>query len=257
MYIPIWIIIITVVTYFFWAKRKKQGDISKKDSGKFVGRYQQVLLTKKFLGEEIPDLELQIAVNKDNLERDEFIAKLEDVEEYIKSDMFTNDLDVESVNKDMRDLIGEGYNNCVLTNDTTLENRCFKIFDDAHKYLESSLKKQGDQNSNKFTDLSDQIRSLLVLECHINHILLGGLLNDDSDEQKTWLIFNSLNYSNGLVKTASSLLPIKPAAKKAEALKDFANKLFKQNKISSSNLSKINSEIEEGLALGKEYYRSE
>lgn len=256
MYIPIWLIVIAVIIYFFWARKKKTaGGASIKSDSKFVGRYQQICITKKFLGEEVPELEIQIAENKDNSERDEIVEKLKKVEEYIKSDMFTNHLDVESVNKDMRELMGEGYQNCVLKNDIDLENRCYKIFDDTHKYLEKHLQNRG-ENAKEFANLADKIRSLFYVEGIVNYIRLGGLLKDSSDEQKVWVILNSLKYKNELVKMASSLLPPEPSEKEAEKLKIFAERLLRENKISNSDLQKINSEIKDGLIQGKENYKS-
>jgi hypothetical protein len=234
----------------FLKTKKDQGAVSK-----FIGRHQQVCTIKKFLGEEVPDLELQIATNKDNSERDEIIAKVVEAEKYIASDMFTNRFDVESVNKDMRELIGDGYQNCVLENDTVLENRCFKIFDDTHKYLENSLKKEEASKATKFADLSEQIRSLFYVEGIVNYIRLGGLLTDSSFEQKTWIIINSLFYSNKLVRDASSLLPPEPSAQEADKLRTVANKLLSDQKINSNDMQKIEIEIKEGLALCAENYK--
>ncbi len=257
MYIPLWIIVIGIIAYFIWNKNKKRGTSSTGSgiSNKFVGRHQQLCNVKKFLGEEVPVLEIQIATNIDISERDELVKKLEEVEKYISSDMFTNRFDVESVNKDMRELIDEGYKTCVLTNDTALENRCYKIFDDTHKYLESSLKKEDKTKSEEFAHLADQIKSFFALGAIVNLISLGGLLKDSSDEQRAWIIMNSVVYPNGLVKTASSILPSEPAEQEAVKLKLFAEKLLKENKISNGDLQKISSEIKDGLVQGKENWK--
>jgi hypothetical protein len=228
---------------------------NKKEENKFVGRHQQLCSVKKFLGEEIPVLELQMATNKDNSEREEIIKKLQKEEEYINSDMFTNYFDVESVNKGVRDLIDEGYKICVLTNDPLLENRCLKLFDDTHKYLEKFLRKEDNLKGEELAGLSNKIKSFFTLGSIVEYIRLGGLLKDSSDEQRAWIIMNSLFYPNELVKGASSILPPEPAEKEAEKLKDFADKLLKEKKISENDLQKIDKEIREGLLLGKENYK--
>jgi hypothetical protein len=258
MYIPLWIIVLGIIVYFIWKKNKKVGGTSSKGSetsSNFVGRHQQLCNVKKFLGEEVPVLELQIATNKDISEREELIKKLEEVEKYISSDMFTNRFDVESVNKDMRELIDDGYKTCVLTNDTALENRCYKIFDDTHKYLENSLKKEDKTKSEEFSHLADQIKSFFALGAIVNLISLGGLLKDSSDEQRAWIIMNSVVYPNGLVETASSILPSEPAEQEAEGLKLLAEKLLKENRINNGDLQKISSEIKNGLVQGKENWK--
>lgn len=71
MYIPIWLIVIAVVIYFLWFRKNKKRNPSQNANSKFVGRHQQFYSVKKFLGQDIPDMELQIAINKDEDERKE------------------------------------------------------------------------------------------------------------------------------------------------------------------------------------------
>ncbi|MBM2817953.1 MAG: hypothetical protein HW401_543 [Parcubacteria group bacterium] len=234
---------------FNFFKTKKEERVK----NKFMGRHQQLCSVKKFLGEEVPTLELQIATNKDISERDEIIKKLEEVEKYISSDMFTNRLDVESVNKDMQDLIREGYKNCVLTNDTALENRCLKILDDTIKYMQNFARKNPNLNGEEVANQLDSIMALTTTGETVSFITLGGLLNDD--QQVAWAIMNSLFYSNKLIRVASSLLPPEPSQEQAQKIKRFAEKLLNEEKININNLQKIEEEIKEGLLLNKEFYK--
>ena len=94
------------------------------------------------------------------------------------------------------------------------------------------------------------------MEGIVNYIRLGGLLNDQSDEQKAWIIINTLSYKNELAKMASSLSPPEPASAEAQKLRDFAEKLLNGKKINNSDFQKINKEIKEGLALSEENYKS-
>src|SRR3989339_338553 len=94
---------------------------------KFIGRYQQAIIVKKILGKELTEIDLQIAKNKDNGERNEIIERLSEVEDYAQSDFFTNQIDVQGAYKDIVKIIKDGFANCVLQNDVNIENRCFKI----------------------------------------------------------------------------------------------------------------------------------
>lgn len=253
MYIPIWIIVIAIVVYFFWARKKKQVSIPKNTDSKFVGRHQQIYSVKKFLGQNIPDLELQIAVNKDNDERKELVEKLEEIEKYINSDLFTNRFAVESANKDIRELTDEGYKNCVLKNDTALENRCLKILNDTIKYMQDFARKNPNLNGEEIAKSLDSIMDLTITGGTVSYLTLGSLLNDD--EQIVWAIMNSLFHSNKLVRDASSLLPPEPSQEQAKKIKKIADKLLSEKKITASNLRTIEEEIKEGLLLNREYYK--
>lgn len=258
MDISTWIIIIVaiVAVYYFAKSRKKNSQgigTEKPTNQKFIGRHQQFYSVKKFLGENIPDLELQIATNKDNDERKEIVDKLEEIEEYIKSDLFTNRLSVESANKDIQRLTDKGYKNCVLKNDTALENRCLKVLDDTIKYMQDFARKNPNLNGEKVADQLDSIMSLTTTGGIVSLITLGGLLNED--QQIAWVIMNSSFYSNKLVRDASSLLPPEPSQEQTKKIKRFAEKLLNEKKITTNNLRTIEEEIKEGLLLNKEYYR--
>lgn len=239
------------MTIFNLFKKNKNEEIK----NEFIGRHQQLCFVKYFLNEEVPDLELQIAINKDNSERDKILKKLEEAEKFISSNMFDNYFDVQNVNKNIQQLVNEGNLNCVLWNDVNLKNRCLKIFNDTHKYLKNSLEKKDKIESEKFANLADQLESLSSLERLTNYITLGGLLNDFDNKRNAWIILNSLFYNNGVVKSASFILPPEPAKNEAKKLKDFVNFLLKEKKIKDNDLEKIYKEIDEGLIIGEEVHK--
>jgi hypothetical protein len=109
---------------------------------------------------------------------------------------------------------------------------------------------------NKELDIAtNNLMDLYDFQFTLSHISLGGLLEDSSDEQKAWIIMNSIIYNNELVKTSSFILPPELAESAAEDLKNFALKLLKENKISDSDFQKIDIEIKNGLSKGKEFYK--
>lgn len=253
MYIPIWLIVIAVVIYFLWFRKNKKRNPSQNANSKFVGRHQQFYSVKKFLGQDIPDMELQIAINKDEDERKELVEKLEEIEKYIKSDLFTNRFAVESANKDIRELTDEGYKSCVLKNDTALENRCLKILDDTIKYMQDFARKNPNLNGEEIAKQLDSIMALTTVGGTVSYLTLGGLLNEE--QQLVWAIMNSVLQSNKLVRDASSLLPPEPSQEQAKKIKKIADKLLSEKKITTSNLRTIEEEIKEGLSLNEEYYK--
>jgi len=253
MYIPIWLIVIVVVIFFWWTRKNKKSNLSQNTNSKFVGRHQQFYSVKKFLGQDIPDMELQIAINKDEYERRELVDKLEKIEKYIKSDLFTNRFAVESANKDICKLIDEGYKNCVLKNDTALENRCLKILNDTIKYMQDFARKNPDLNGEEIAKQLDSIMDLTTLSGTVSYLMLGGLLNDK--QQIVWAIMNSVLRSNKLVRDASSLLPPEPAQEQAKKIKKTADKLLSEKRITTDNLRTVEEEIKEGLLLNREYYK--
>ena len=67
MYISTWIIIIAIiVAVYYFAKSRKKNTDTKMENLKFIGRHQQLYSVKKFLGQNVPDLELQITINNIN-----------------------------------------------------------------------------------------------------------------------------------------------------------------------------------------------
>lgn len=229
---------------FDFLKTKKE-----EDKNEFAGRHQQFCVVKKFLGEEVSDLELQMAIKKDKSERSEFVKKLEEMEKYIASDVFTNHSDVQEVNEKSRNLIDEGYKTCILVNDHTLESRCYKIFDDTHEYLKNSVKKLGVAESENFSKLYDDTKNLMALTSIISNSNLGGLLEFSTDKQNAWMIMSSIYASNRLTELTLMAFPKEEVE---ESIRNFAKKLLKENKINEIQFQKINEEIKKGVDTGKE-----
>ncbi len=255
-------IIFVLAAIYVWMRTKTKTPLKQlpqlgkveQTKSKFIGRHEQAYSVKKFLGEEIPNLELQIAINKDKSERSEIIDKLLKIEDYINSDLFTNRFAVESTNKDIDKLTDEGYKNCVLKNDTNLEDRCLKILDETIEFMQNFARKNSNLDGEKIADSLNSIRALTITGGTVSYISLGGLLNED--QQIAWIIMNSLFYSNKLVRDASSLLPPEPAKEQTIKIKQFADKLLNEKKIDSNDLIKIDEEIKEGLSFNKEFYES-
>jgi hypothetical protein len=236
---------------FFRKSRRK--DIEHPASQEFIGRHQQLYSVKKFLGQDIPDLELQIARNKDNDERKEIVEKLEDIDGYIKSDLFTHRFAVQSVFDDIHELTDKGYENCVLKNDNALENRCLKILDDTTKYMQDYWRNNNESDGETMSEQLESLSALTTMRGTVSYLTLGGLLNDD--EQIVWAIMNSVFHSNKLVREASSLLPPEPSQQQAQKIKKMGERLLAEKKINANNLRKIEEEIKEGLLLNQEYYK--
>ncbi len=255
-----WILIVVIIIggcYFLFLKPRNKNASTEigSSNNSFVGRYQQLCLFRKFLGEDVPELELQIAINKDKDERDKIVEKLEESKGYMKSDLFTNHFDVNSIFQDMRRLTDEGYGNCVLKNDSNLEAECLKILDDTIKYLQKYLRESDEfkgKDVAKVADDLDSIVGLSMVQGVVSYATLGGLLNENL--QDPWAIMNSALYSNKLVRDSLSLFEPKVANEMAEKKKKAAETLFANNKITASNLKKIEEEIKEGLALSKKRF---
>ena len=225
-----------------------------KVENKFIGRYQEDINLKIFLGGEITNIELQLAINKDNRERREITLALEKIEKEITSDFFSNRFDVQAVNKDLKELIEKGNETCVLFNDTNLEARIYNIFDDTHKYLEKFIKDTGG-DINEFSKTFSLIKSHLSLGSILSYINLGGILQHDSTEQYAWLITNSLSKKNELIVSALSILSHGPSSQNAKEIKNVAEFLFESKKITENDLKKINEEIEIGLLRSEENWK--
>ncbi len=225
-----------------------------KVENKFIGRHQENINLKIFIGEEIPSMELQIAINKDNREKGEIIVDLEKIQKKITSDFFSNHFDVQAVNKDLKELIKKGNENCVLFNEDDLEARIYNIFDDTHKYLEKFIKDTGG-DINKFSETFSLLKSFLFLGSVSNYVNLGGILKNESTEQQVWLIINSLYKKNKLIVSALSILPHSPSSQNAKEIKNVAEFLLESKKITENDLKKIDEEIKIGLLQSKENWK--
>ena len=229
---------------------------------KFVGRHQQVCFVREMLGQEISSLEQQIATNKDNSERSEILERLESLEAYMKSEFYTTHYDVASTFDKIRGISKDGYMNCVLQNDTGMENRCLKILEDVIEYGENKARNDGSLTD----ELIDANKKILDTEGTYGFLVwpeLGGLLNK-AEEQHAWLIatglihkkkqFGRLNPCNVISELLASL-DKKGLAVMANALKTMNEKLLKNGKISEIDGKKVIEMIETGVLENEEIHR--
>ncbi len=237
---------------FNFLKTKKEG----MTETTFIGRYQSILKIRQILGEDVPAMEMQIAINKDFGERNEILGRLEKLEGYIHSDHFTNQFDVYSAGKEIGEIIGEGYKTCVLQNDIELENRCLVIHQDIIDYTKKQFEKDGVLTETKIADL-DKILNLHTAAGFLTWMTLGDKLKT-SDEQHAWMIISSLVHPNkrtGGIKDliAWAVLTDKDhdVNKIVEPFRKMKKKLLENKKISDAEGIKIDELIEQGLAKNK------
>jgi hypothetical protein len=222
---------------------------------KFIGRHEQFCLVKKFLGEEVPDLEVQIARNKDASERSDILNRLEEIEGFVKSKDFTQDTDVLKAYDEIMKLISDAGKICISKNDHDLGNRLYKVLDDIVGYVKAKYKKQGeftDELNQKLDSISKNFR----LADFLTYLQLHDLLQT-SDQQMGFYVWNSLVKRNGFIIT---LLQFNKGMKKdgstdanrefAESypkrLTGFAEGLLQAGRISSEDLEKVREEISRG-----------
>lgn len=205
----------------------------------FIGRHQEVLLIKEVLGESIPKMIMQLAINKDIAEREEIKCRLEIIESNIKSNNFTTVFDIEMTNKEIMDLIFDGYKSCVLQNDLELEIRCFNIYEDTVEYAKYHHEKKGSLNEEMNTGIDD-IKGRMILTGCLHWVTLSDTLST-SQEQHAWMIISSLLYQNKPVYSFNKgnlvadvvgwpSSPNQPKDKRDELLKQTAERFKEMNK---------------------------
>ena len=224
----------------------------------FIGRHQEILIIKHALGENVPDIELQMATNKDIAERNEIVEKLDELEAYMRSDAFTHRLDVLHASKEIDAIIDKGYQTSVLPNDSVLENRCLIINQSITEYVKDLEKKNGTLTEEKAKNL-DKIIDLRLARGFLIWMTLGDKLTT-SDEQHAWMIKSSLNFLNKpkggfdktkLVKDVISIVSVKDMDGVVENFKSVKAKLLENKQITESDAKKIDELIERGIAENK------
>lgn len=281
MYIPIWIIIIGVVIYFFWfRKNKKENHIKEKTNSKFVGRHQQACAVKKLLGQNIPEMEMQIASNKDFRERKQLDESLKELEEYVSSELFGSmeefaKLDIKMSFDSVAKLSEVGYDTCVFQNDRKMEERLLTIFVNLSEYIKKIVSENNETiisewrdagfliSGKEFTATDDLLNSAVVIGT-MKFISLGGLLKTD-EEKNAWIILSSLENPERHFGhfNKSNLIKISLTTIKKEGVNDVVNKLkeivkvlLKSNAIDTSEESKINKMIESGLEESEKLHKA-
>lgn len=222
---------------------------------KFIGRHEELCLIRKLLGEEVPDLEIQIAKNKDTSEREDILSRLGEIEGYIKSKDFTGDHNVLEVHDEAMRLVSDAGKTCISENDTALGSRLYKVLDDTIEYAKAKYREKGeltDEISKKLDDISKTFR----LADFLTYLQLHDLLQT-SDQQMGFYIWNSLVKENGFIVT---LLKFNKGMKKEGStdanrefaenyprrLTEFSEGLLRAGKISSDDVEKIKEEISHG-----------
>ncbi|MCG3176686.1 MAG: hypothetical protein MOGMAGMI_01644 [Candidatus Omnitrophica bacterium] len=254
MYISPWLILIGIAFAFIYFKFIRKNNIQKTPSVQFIGRHQKAILVREYLGERIPQLEYQVAINNDNLEHKEVAERVRELEDYIKSENFTSGLDVQSVNKKIAEMFNEFIKTSVLEFDRALKDRCLKIFDSTNEHITHSLQQQGN-DAETFADSSKQLKALWHVEGLLAYLKLGGLLKDNSYEQNVWMIMNIQMYSNDIISGALSLLTPEGSQDNANQLTEVAKGLAKQGKIDQKVLNRVEKEIKAGLSYSRENYQ--
>jgi hypothetical protein len=228
----------------------------------FVGRYQHLFAIRNILGADYSSMEIQIAKNRDMQERNEIKSKIEEIENNIKSEFFTNLPDVKDVNDTILETLKIGYENCVLQNDTDLEARCFAIILNVQEYYKKLLKENGlltPQLNQNFEDITDSASSIGWFYWST----LGDLIKKP-DEQHAWIIIASvLNISKKIgfldatnyLKHMIASLPLKDIDNYIRDIKEMNDRLYKTNKISEDESQKVGLMIEEGLNENKEIHK--
>lgn len=273
MYIPIWIIIVGFVIYFFWFRKKKQENhVEEKVDSKFVGRHQQACAVKKLLGQNIPEMEMQIASNKDLRERTKLDESLKELEEYVSSELFGSmeefaKLDIKMSFDSVAKLSEVGYDTCVFQNDRKMEERLLTIFVNLSEYIKKIVSENNETiisewrdagfliSDKKFTATDDLLNSAVVIGT-MKFISLGGLLKTD-EEKNAWIIMDSLDNperhfghfnKSSLINISLTTIKNDSAKKTAKELEDTANNLFSKQIINEKDLEVIKKMIENGVA---------
>ena len=237
----------------FWKKEKSH-------EKSIVGRNQQFLWVKKFLGDNVADMDWQIAVNKDIGEYNEIAEEIKNLNDYIHSEIFTTQLDVLQAKNDADKILEKGYDNCVLQNNPELEERLLKIVQDAIDYAKNRSQFSDEQKVG-LNELTMYSRSIGLLK----YMDLSGLLST-ADQQMAWVIL-----SKRVPQTISILAPDELPDSKAyhvsdyaKNLREFVKKMIDKKSANNSvdsvdevgRLKEVEAEINKGLELNKEYHKS-
>ena len=231
----------------------------------FIGRHQQSCAVKKLLGQTVPQMEIQIASNKDFQERKKLDENIKELEQYVSSRLFGSmeefaKMDIQVSFDSVAKITETGYDTCVLQNDRKMEERVLSIFVNLSEYI----KKMVSENSGKeFTATEDTLNSAVVIGT-MKYISLGGLLKTE-EEKNAWIILSSLenperhfghfNKSN-LVKISLTTINKEGVNDVVSKLKEITKVLLKSSAINTNEESKINKMIESGLAESEKIHKT-
>lgn len=176
-----------------------------KENVSFIGRHQIALEAGKLLlpNHEYAKSDIQEATGKDITERAQILKKAEQITEDIRSGDLKHVHGALDISQRVRELIQEGYENCVLSFDPELEKNLIQIFDSAAEIVvASSDGKISKEQIDKTLHLARATEGMLYPS-------LGGLVATGKEEgmtkmptiQKAWFIYSLLNYPNKLQLT--------------------------------------------------------
>lgn len=219
---------------------------------KFVGRHEEFCLVRKLLGEEVPDLEIQIAKNKDISERTDILNRLEDIEGYVSSEYFTHDLAVSEARDEIMKLISDAGRFCISENDPELGKRLYKILDNIMDYVKAKYRRN-EELTEELAEEIDDISKTSRLADFLTFLQLHDLLNT-SDHQMGFYIWNSLVRKNGFIVTllqfnkgmnreGSTDESLEFVENYPKRLTEFSEGLLRAGRISDEEMERIREEI--------------
>ena len=230
------------------------------NENKFIGRYQSVLKIRHILGENVPTMEMQIAINKDLGERNEILEKLERLEKNIHSESFDNQISVYNAGLEIEEIIGEGYTTCVFQIDRELENRCLAIRHDTVEYMVNFMRKNGTLKDDTIANL-DKALELHILSGFLCWMTLGDKLKT-RDEQDAWMIMSSILYPKKLTGNIKDLVVWALKDKEHDAnedviepLRKMKKRLLESKKINEAAGKIIDKLIDQGITESKQNHK--
>jgi len=230
----------------------------KSHKGHFIGRHQQAHAILELIGEKVPELQWQMAINKDKEEHQQILTRFKETEKYIDSDMFTTFLDVTSINEDLRKLITIGYETCVLSNDLELEKNVIKRYDDIREYLVNYFMNSDKEKSKQINKMFGDLRDAFVMLRLLSHVTLGGILAEEEGiGAVAWNVVFIVTYPewNGLLIESRAQMEPAVTTKWVENIKDFLGILSENNKINTGESQKVTAVIDKCLKRCSEVHR--
>ena len=221
----------------------------------FIGRHEEFCLVKKLLGEEVPDLEIQIAKNRDTIERDTILNGLEEIEKYIRSKDFISNHNVLEVHNQVMKLVADAGIFCISKNDVVLGDRLYKILDDTVDYAKAKYEERGeltDEVSRKLNNIGKKFRAADFLTYLQLHDLLKtsdyqmGFYIWNSLVQKNAFIVTLLGFNKGMIKEGSTDKEREFVENYPKRLRKFAEDLLAAGRINIRDMKRIESEISLG-----------
>ncbi|MFA6300809.1 MAG: hypothetical protein WC609_00470 [Candidatus Paceibacterota bacterium] len=225
---------------------------NKKEDNKFVGRWVQSLKVFQLLGQEFSDEDIKMALEKDKIEREELVKEIEKIEENIGTGDLKHIFGAAEAHQEMSNIITKGFQNCVLSNDSNLEKRCFEILKQSKNVLQNEANKQDGKNLNL-----NKAEHLLKAMGDFANGNLGGLLSREKgseqigDSEKAWFIIRLLNNPGSLKLTFMLMKDLNK-----NEIMDLADKLLAAGKLTEDALNEISNNFDGLFEMGQEYQKN-